>query len=172
MAAIYGIIRNHGGGIGVDSQLGKGTVVRVYLPAMEAKEGQVGTIPELVKGSGTVLIIEDEEDVLNVAKAMLEKLGYVVLEARSGLEGIRITRNFEGDIDFVILDIGLPDMGGEKVYPELIRTRPNLRVMVCSGYAVDGPAQEILDKGAQGFIQKPFSMAELSAKLRLASEGE
>jgi CheY-like chemotaxis protein len=167
MAAVYGIIQNHGGWISVDSELGKGTLVQLYLPAVEAVEkGMKEKESQLEEGSGTILIIEDEDMILEVCRTMLEKLNYRVLEARTGEEALNIVRTFDGDIDLSILDIGLPDMDGDKLYPLLKEARTDLKVIVCSGYAIDGPAQEILDAGAQGFIQKPYAFGMLSNKLK------
>ena len=111
-------------------------------------------------------MVEDNELVMDVSLAMLERLGYSVLVARTGAEGIDIAKVFDGEIDLAILDIGLADMKGDRVYPHLMKNRPNLKVLVCSGYSIDGPAQEIMDGGAQGFIQKPFSLERLSVKLK------
>jgi CheY-like chemotaxis protein len=103
---------------------------------------------------------------MEVNRTILETLAYHVLKAKTGMEAITLAQTFDGDIDLAILDIGLPDMGGEKVYRHLIEARPNLKVIVCSGYPIDGPAQQILDAGARGFIQKPYALATLSAKLK------
>ncbi|HVO84525.1 MAG TPA: response regulator [Syntrophobacteria bacterium] len=167
MAAVYGIVTNHNGWIELDSELGKGTVVRIYLPTVGLHvEETEKPKPEVVKGGGTILLIEDDETVMEVNRTILETLAYHVLEAKTGMQAITHAQTFDGDIDLAILDIGLPDMGGEKAYRHLIEARPNLKVIVCSGYAIDGPAQEILDAGAQGFIQKPYALATLSAKLK------
>ena len=171
MAAVYGIIQNHGGWITVDSELGKGTSVYIYLPAVKAVEQEVKEEPELEKGSGTILIIEDEDMIMEVCRTMLEKLDYGVLEARTGEEAIDVAKTYDGKIDLAILDIGLPDMDGDKLYPILKEIREDLRVIVCSGYAVDGPAKEIMNAGAQGFIQKPYAFGVLSAKLKEVLEG-
>ena len=103
---------------------------------------------------------------MDASRTLLARLGYFVLEAKTGGEAIRISRTFEGIIDLAILDILLPDMNGKAVYPFLMEARPDLKVIVCSGFSLEGPAQEILDAGAQGFVQKPFSLATLSEKLR------
>ncbi len=171
MAAVYGIIKNHNGWISVDSVIGKGTVVRIYLPAVEIRIEEMKHLkPELVKGTGTILVIEDEEMVMDVSRAMLGRLGYHVLGAVTGEGAIHIAKTYDGDIDLAILDVVLPDMGGEAIYSNIIGTRPNLKVIVCSGYSIDGPAQGILNAGAQDFIQKPFSLATLSEKLKKVLE--
>ena len=169
MAAVYGIIQNHDGWITVDSELKKGTIIRIYLPGIEAEEVKKETIvesaTEMPKGEGTILIIEDEEMVMNVIRAVLERLGYRILEAKTGREAVEIAKTFDGDIDLALLDIKLPDIRGDKVYPLIMEARPNLKVIVCSGYSID-TARGILDAGAQDFIQKPFNVKELSQKLR------
>ncbi len=179
MASVYGIVSNHRGWIEVDSEPGKGTEVRIYLPAfgpeaeIEAGEGAMpGTGIELPGGQGIVLVIEDEEDVMRITRVALERLGYRVLEARTGGEAVEIARTFDGDIDLALLDIRLPDMSGGKVYPLIMEARPKLRVIVCSGYAIDGPAREIIDAGAENFIQKPFLVSTLAEKLKEALEGK
>jgi PAS domain S-box-containing protein len=173
MAAAYGIIKNHGGAISVDSELGKGTAVRIYLPAVAVHvEHEKETKTEVAAGTGTILVIEDEDVVIDVISRMLEMLGYRMLLAKSGKAAVDIARGYDGDIDLAILDIVLPDMGGKQVYPLVMEARPSLKVIVCSGYAVDGPAQEILNAGAQDFIQKPFSFETLSEKLKEVLRGQ
>ncbi|MCP4575600.1 MAG: PAS domain S-box protein [Deltaproteobacteria bacterium] len=166
MAAAYGIIKNHEGSISVTSELGKGTTVRIYFPAVStaAKEAR-NPETDVISDTGTILIIEDEDIVMDVSRAMLEKLGYRILEARTGTEALDIAKNFDGDIDLALLDIKLPDMEGGNLYPLIKDARPDLKVIICSGYAIDGPAQKILDAGAEDFLQKPFSVTALSEKL-------
>ncbi len=167
MAAAFGIVRNHDGWISVYSEVGRGTVIRIYLPAIEAQEKEPKKPKiEPIKGSGTILLIEDEQVVMDVSRALLERLGYRVLGAMTGEEAVNTAKTFDGDIDLAILDIILPDMEGRAIYPLIMKSRPNLKVIVCSGYSIDGPAQEILDSGAQTFIQKPFTMAALAVKLK------
>jgi len=169
MAAAHGIIKNHGGSISLYSELGKGTLVQIYLPAMEAQAEQAKkTEIKVITGTETILVIEDEDLVIDVVHQILEGLGYRILLAKTGNEAVNIAKTFDGDIDLALLDIVLPDMDGNKLYPLIMKTRPNLKVIVCSGYAIDGPAQEILEAGAQDFIQKPFSLETLSKKLRKA----
>ena len=177
MAAVYGIVKNHDGRISVDSELGKGTTVHIYLPAIRAEsEGQrvkAATQPdvELGTGEGTILMIEDEDVVIEVTQTMLERLGYRVMVAKTGKDAIHITETFDGRIDLALLDIKLPDMDGGKVYPLIMEARPDLKVIVFSGFAIEGPARKILDAGAEGFIQKPFALAILAEKLKEVLEG-
>jgi DNA-binding NtrC family response regulator len=116
-------------------------------------------------GTCTVLVIEDEETVMDVSSQMLEKLDYNVLQARSGVEAGTIAKNYNGDIDCAIMDVCLPDMMGGALYPIITKACPKMKVIVSSGYDLGGPVQEILDAGAQGFIQKPYSFSALSNKL-------
>jgi len=173
MAAVYGIVQNHNGLLRVESEPGKGTVVRVRLPAIHVAPQESepsGTETVTGTGTGTILIIEDEETVIEVTQAMLERFGYRVMAARTGKEAVGIAKTFDGRIDLALLDIKLPDMEGGKVYPLIMEARPDLKVIVCSGYSIEGPAREIVDAGAQGFLQKPFSVIALSEKVKAVLE--
>ena len=167
MSAVYGVVNNHNGWVRVDSEPGRGTAVEIFLPAVEVEEKkEEAPKTEPSAGTGTVLLIEDEENVMEVSRSMLERLGYRVIAAKTGKEAIDIVSTYDGALDIAILDIVLPDMWGNELYPRLKKARPLMKVIVCSGYSIDSPAQEILNAGAQGFIQKPFSLAPLSAKLK------
>jgi PAS domain S-box-containing protein len=177
MASVYGIVRNHDGAITVDSELGKGTKVRIYLPAIEAEEKPKKVVVskpeiELSTGDATILVIEDEEDVMMLIQQVLERLGYRVLQAETGKKAIKLAKTFDGQIDLALLNIKLPDMTGDKVYPLIMKARPDLKVIVCSGYTIEGPPQEILDAGAEGFIKKPFHIGTLAEKLKEVLEGK
>ncbi|MEE9418958.1 MAG: PAS domain S-box protein, partial [Desulfatiglandaceae bacterium] len=177
MASVYGIVRNHDGAITVESELGKGTKVRIYLPAIEAEKKPKKVVVskpeiELPTGDANILVIEDEEDVMMLVRQVLERLGYRVLEAETGKKAIKLAKTFDGQIDLALLNIKLPDMTGDKVYPLIMEARPNLKVIVCSGYTIEGPPQDILDAGAEGFIKKPFHIATLGEKLKEVLEGK
>ncbi|MBW1781823.1 MAG: response regulator [Deltaproteobacteria bacterium] len=178
MAAVYGIVTNHGGSITVDSEPGTGTTVRIYLPVAKEKRGAQGAdtvaepAAEPLSGEGTILVIEDEEMVVDLTRSVLERLGYHVLEARTGKAAVETAKAFDGPIDLALLDIKLPDMTGNQVYPLIKEARQDLKVVVCSGYAIDGPIQEILDAGADGFIQKPFSMSTMAEKVKEVLHGK
>jgi len=168
MAAVHGIVLNHGGRIRVDSEVDAGTKIQVTLPGIiedHIEEIQKdGSKPSGI--SQTVLIIEDEEMVMDVLLAFLKKYGYRVLIAKTGQEAINIAEMHRNQIDLALLDIELPDMGGNIVYQYLLKACPDIKVVVCSGYSVGGPVQEVLESGAQGFIQKPFSHSSLSQTLK------
>lgn len=166
MAAAYGVIRNHDGWITVDSEPERGTTVRIHLPASE----EAAEIAPKERSSpkqrfGTALVVEDEDMVMDVSRAMLEELGYRVLPAQTGEEALRLGSGHEGTIDLALLDLKLPDMDAKQVYHKLVELRPGLKVIVYSGFSLKGPAQEILNAGADAFLQKPFSLEALSGKI-------
>jgi two-component system cell cycle sensor histidine kinase/response regulator CckA len=167
LASVYGIIKNHYGYINVESEKGRGTTFTIFLPASKkAVKGTDETPSKLHKGSGTVLIVDDERLVLDVSVGMVEKLGYTVLKAQNGNEAVDIFKANQREIKMVILDIIMPDMGGAEVYEKIKAFKPEIKVLLASGYSVDGQAIELLERGCDGFIQKPFTMEELSDKIR------
>ena len=128
-------------------------------------------VERVVKGvervtKGTVLLVDDEEVILEVSKALLEELGYWVIIARNGKEAIEVYRKDQKDIDFVLLDMVMPIMGGSEAYDRIKEINPNIKVLLLSGYSIDGQATEILERGCDGFIQKPFTMNALAKKIR------
>ena len=166
LASVYGIIKSHEGYIDVESEKGQGTTFTIFLPASESGvDGNVEADARLIKGSGTLLIVDDEELVLDVGVSMLKKLGYTVLKAHNGTEAVEIFAANKDKIKMVILDIIMPDMGGGQVYDKIKAINPQVKVLLCSGYSVDGQAIELLERGCDGFMQKPFTMEELSGKI-------
>ncbi len=167
LASAYGIIRNHGGIIDVQSEKGRGTTFDVYLPASgrSVKEGKKEKTATMVKGTGTILIVDDEEMILDVGQAILKSTGYKVLRAGSGSEALRLYRQHGNEIDLVLLDMIMPDMNGGEVYDRIKDIDPGARVLLSSGYSIDGQAAGILERGCDDFIQKPFDPDELSAKI-------
>ncbi len=167
LASVYGIIKNHGGFINVYSEKGHGTIFNIYLPASEK-----GAIEEkkpagdTLRGSETVLFVDDEDMIIEIAEELFEQLGYKVLIARSGREAIETYEKNKDHIDIVLLDMIMPDMSGSDTYDRMKKIDPDIKVLLFSGYSINGRATEILDRGCNGFIQKPFKMKELSQKLR------
>jgi two-component system cell cycle sensor histidine kinase/response regulator CckA len=167
MAAVYGIIRNHNGWIDIDSSPGGGTSIKIYLPAAGTeKEIKEEPASGILEGSETILIIEDEKSVMQVTSDLLKILGYHVLEAENGMKAVKIVKEHKGPIHLAILDLGLPDMKGVNLFQHIRGARPETKVILASGYAIDGPAQDLLDSGALGFLQKPYNLSALSGKLR------
>ncbi|MBW1861359.1 MAG: PAS domain S-box protein [Deltaproteobacteria bacterium] len=174
LASVYGIIKNHGGFINVDSKRDEGATFNIYLPALEAKGTVNGAKSEesenIQKVTGTVLLVDDEEMIIDVCKQLLENVGYRVLIARSGKEAIERYKGNRDKINMVILDMIMPDMGGGEAYDRLKKINPDIKVLLSSGYSIDGQATEILKRGCDGFIQKPFNMRQLSQKIREISD--
>jgi two-component system, cell cycle sensor histidine kinase and response regulator CckA len=170
LASVYGIIKNHGGFINVNSEKGKGTTFNVYLPASEKdveikRELSVG----VQKGSGTVLLVDDEEVIVDVGQEILKSMGYKVVIARSGREAIEIfdkAHYLTSVPDLIILDMIMPEMGGGETYDKLKEINPQVKVLLSSGYGIDGQVTEILKRGCDGFIQKPFKISELSQSIQ------
>ena len=167
LASVYGIIKNHGGFIDVYSEKGYGTTFNICLPASE-KEITEEKKPagDTLRGSETVLFVDDEDMIIEVAEEMFEQLGYKLLIARSGKEAIETYEKNKELIDIVLLDMIMPDMSGSDTYDRMKEFNPDIKVLLASGYSINGQATEIMDRGCSGFIQKPFKMKELSQKLR------
>ncbi len=117
-----------------------------------------------------MLLVDDEEMIIDVCKQLLENVGYRVLIARSGKEAIERYKGNRDKINMVILDMIMPDMGGGEAYDRLKKINPDIKVLLSSGYSIDGQATEILKRGCDGFIQKPFNMRQLSQKIREISD--
>lgn len=167
LASVYGIIENHGGYIEVESEQGHGTIFSIYLPAIAEKSLEKKEPDnQIVSGSGTILLVDDEEMVLDVSVKLLERLGYSVLEAKNGKEAISAYRKNQENIDMVILDMVMPGMGGGEVYDVIKNINANAKVLLSSGYSMDSQAKKILQRGCDGFLQKPYNMGEISGKLR------
>lgn len=167
LATVYGIITGHGGYVDVESKKGHGTAFRIYLPASIRKIRKiVQTADKSVKGTGTVLLVDDEDIVLRVSKDMLEAMSYRVLTAADGREAVEIYKKNRDKIDIVILDMIMPNMGGGEIYDRIKEIHPGIKVLLSSGYSIDSQATAIMERGCDGFIQKPFGMKELSEKIR------
>lgn len=114
----------------------------------------------------TVLLVDDDEMVMEITRALLTRLGYRVLWAGTGEASIKIAADSSKAFDLVLLDVQLPDMDGSEIYRKLVAIRPGLKVIVCSGYSLDGPARDIIDAGAQEFLQKPITVETLAMTIR------
>lgn len=167
LASAYGIIKNHSGFIRVFSKPNQGATFYIFLPATDKTLEVQPPEPseELTSGSGTILLIDDEEIVIESVGCMIEHLGYQVIVARSGKEAIRTYETLGGDIDLVILDMIMPNMNGSQTFDRLKAIDPNVQIILSTGYSADGQANEILKRGCQGLITKPFTLGVLSEKL-------
>jgi two-component system, cell cycle sensor histidine kinase and response regulator CckA len=167
LASVYGIVKNHRGIINVFSKKGEGTNFNVFLPVSEKKIRKERRHMEgIIRGAGTVLLVDDEEMVIEVGTLMLENLGYRVMISGNGLEAIDLYRENHAHIHLVILDMIMPIIGGGETYEKLKEINPDVKVLLSSGYSLDDHVTEVLDRGCNGFIQKPFTMKGLSQKIR------
>jgi two-component system cell cycle sensor histidine kinase/response regulator CckA len=168
LASVYGIIKAHGGYIDVESKKGHGTTFSIYLPESEkeVQEVVVKTPVETIKGTETILLVDDEEVILEVGKDLLEALGYRVLLARDGKEAIEVYKKNQDEIDIVVLDMVMPTMGGGEAYDKMKEINPKVKVLLSSGYSIDSEAAEILKRGCKSFIQKPFMINVLAEEIR------
>jgi len=167
LASVYGIVKNHDGFINVYSEKGEGTTFNFYLPTSEeAIVDEKELAEDILKGSETVLLVDDEDMIIDVGKPILEQMGYNVLTATSGKEAIDIYEKNKQEIGIVILDMIMPGMGGGDTYDRLKELNPDIKVLLSSGYSINGQATKILERGCDGFIQKPFNLMGLSRKIR------
>ena len=167
LASAYGIINNHDGIIIVDSEKGVGATFIIYLPASEKKVIKETEPPKkITKGKETILLVDDEDMIIEVGKALLKKMGYKVLVAKSGKAAVELYKSNKDEIEMVILDMIMPNMGGGDTYDKLKKIDPDIKALLSSGYSIDGQATEILKRGCDGFIQKPFNIKKMSQKIR------
>ncbi len=172
LASVFGIVKNHNGLITVKSQVGKGSTFDVYLPGSElSPEVETPVVEPIEMGTETILLVDDEEYIIDVARLMLEGLGYSLLTANNGEKAIALYRDNQEKISLVILDMVMPDMDGEDVYRHLLDIRPDVKVLFASGYYVVEQAQSLLMAGSSDFLQKPFNMHQLSTKIRAMLDG-
>jgi CheY-like chemotaxis protein len=167
LASAFGIIKNHNGIINVESKLGSGSTFYIYLPASD-EEPVVETAhaETITSGEETILVVDDEAYILDVGQLMLQGLGYSVITAEDGTSAIDIFTERKNQIDLVILDLVMPHMGGDVVYEKIKQIRPDVKVLFASGHYVDEQAQALMQFGASDFLQKPFNIRQLSARIR------
>jgi len=167
LASAYGIVKGHGGYIDVHSGKGEGASFTLFLPVSKRIETAAG-LPRRasVRGAGTVMVVDDEETVLDVAGRMLSSLGYEVLTARSGTEAIALFEQNRERILLVLLDMIMPGTGGGETFDRMRDLAPGVPILLSSGYSLEGEASDILARGCQGFIQKPFDLQELSSRIQ------
>ncbi|MBR9987011.1 MAG: response regulator, partial [Desulfosarcina sp.] len=166
LASAYGIIKSHAGYIDVASEIGQGTTFSIYLPVSESK------IPDGVNGDttikfgkGTILVVDDEDMVLEIGTEMIGKMGYKTLAARNGDEAISVYRKSADDIDLVVLDLIMPGASGSDTFNMLRQINTGAKVLLASGYSIDSQAITLMDRGCNGFIQKPYNLEDLSRKI-------
>jgi len=174
LSMVYGIIKNHGGYIDVISESGKGASFVIYVPAVQAVKEQDMTAAQnqtkakelLPGGTETILLIDDEVVVRNLGKVLLEQRGYTVLLADDGEEGISVYKTNRDKIDLVLLDMIMPNKTGTEVFHALKNMNPDVKIIIVSGYSLDNQAQQLLNQGANTFIQKPYQAQQLMLEIR------
>src|SRR5262249_51448992 len=174
LATVYGIVNQSEGHITVESEPGRGTTFRVYLPQaavapLQLKPSADGTQP--AKGSETVLLVEDEEAVRKLARAVLEASHYTVLEARDGSEALQVSANWRDPIHLLLTDVLMPHMNGRQLADQLAPARPQLKVLYMSGYTDDTIVRQPVFGPDNHFLQKPFTTRQLVHKVREVLDG-
>ena len=167
MAAVLGIVKGHKGAIKVYSEPGKGTSFKILLPASSkpAKIFNHNSYENNWKGSGTVLLVDDEETVRGIGKEMLQEFGFTTITANDGREAVEIFKTTPG-ISFVILDLTMPHMDGEQCFRELRQFKPDVKVIMSSGFSEHEVTQNFMGKGLAGFIQKPYKLSALKEAIQ------
>ncbi len=174
LSTVYGIVKQSGGNISVDSEPGRGTTFKVYLPWVDAAAAATERRPALVMGTGseTVLVVEDEDGVRKIAERILRGAGYRVQTASNGEEALRLCEKHDGEIDLLLTDVVMPRMSGRELAERLARTSPKLKVLFMSGYADDAIAHGTVLGPGMRLIGKPFAAAELTRRVREALDSE
>ncbi|MBT8370070.1 MAG: response regulator, partial [Deltaproteobacteria bacterium] len=167
LASVYGIVKSYKGYIAVTSEMGQGTSIRIYLPASDRQKKHASEEKVSIDhGKGTVLLVDDEVAMLEVESEMIAALGYEVLPVDNGREAIDIFSAKKDQIDLVILDMIMPGMNGNEVFAGLKEIDPDIRVILSSGYSLDNHGEKFLKNGFRAILQKPFSMENLSVKIK------
>jgi PAS domain S-box-containing protein len=172
LSMVFGIVKNHGGTVEVESDVGFGSLFRILLPVVaEEAEGERDVAPrrkEPAEGKGWILLIDDQATVRDVCSQMLSTLGYKVRTACDGLEGVDCYRQYGADIDLVIIDMIMPNLGGRECFRRIKSMNPDVRAVLSTGFSLDGAVQEIMDEGIACFIQKPYRLDQLSQAVSTA----
>lgn len=168
LAMVHGIVKQHGGHITCDSEPGKGTTFKIYLPAIvqEIEQDVADTREMPAFGTETILLVDDEESIRKLGERMLRMAGYTVLTATNGREALEIYRSNQDRIGLVLLDLIMPEMGGKQCLEELLKINPRVNVVIASGYSANGPAKDAPASGAKGFVNKPFQLKDLLCVVR------
>jgi len=167
LAMVYGIIENHHGFISVESKVNEGTCFTILLPSSQKEiVSEVKLSFETQTGTDTILLVDDEPMITEVGKEIISMLGYDVITASSGMEALEIVGTQNKRIDLFIIDMIMPQMSGGELFDKLKSLDPDVKIILSTGYSIDGEAREIINRGCKGFIQKPFTVSQLGEKIR------
>jgi PAS domain S-box-containing protein len=171
LAAVQGIVRSHKGAMRVYSRVGQGSTFKVLLPAIEQpKATPARDTDQVLTGAGAILVVDDEQIVRRTAKAMLERYGYTVVLAENGQEAVSLFKMLADHVKLVLLDMTMPLMGGEETFRAMQTIRPDVKVILSSGYNEVEAIRRFTGKGLAGFIQKPYSARALAQKVKMVLE--
>jgi PAS domain S-box-containing protein len=168
LSVVHGIVKEHGGDIRVDSEVGKGTAFHVYLPLLEdSRNSRTATVTgKYPTGSESILLVDDEEPIIRLEQMMLERLGYQVTPRTSSPDALDAFRANPSIFDLVISDRGMPNMTGEQLARELISIRPEIPVILCTGFSDENDEKRARDLGVKGFLKKPVAAGDLATLVR------
>jgi two-component system cell cycle sensor histidine kinase/response regulator CckA len=176
LSMVYGIVKSHKGYIMCYSEPNVGTIFKIYLPAVESesknKEAKQKEQEKIAGGDETILLVDDEELLQDIGKQILEQFGYTVLTAPDGETALELYDERREEISLIILDLMMPGMGGKQCLEKLLATAPDAKVLIASGYSLDGPAKTVLEAGAKGFINKPFELQQMLKMVRTVLDKE
>ncbi len=161
LALVYGIASNHGGGVAISSEQGKGTSARIYLPAEKQIVRELGGASENLQGTETILVVDDEEMLLSMTETILSDYGYKILTANSGTKALAVLSRDDVQVDLVVTDLVMPGMGGRELVERIRQLAPKVKILCTSGYVM--PTDK---KGIPAYLQKPFTSDDLLAKVK------
>ena len=170
LAMVYGIMKNHNGHVHCYSEPGQGACFKLYFPAVSAPQSlpasDLADEPALPSGDETVLVVDDEPVILDLAEKILVRFGYTVIRAENGEKALSVMMDRAAQIDLVVLDLNMPGMGGHSCFEALQERHPNVPVLIASGYSANGSVRETLMAGSAGYIGKPYQLKELLFAVR------